>query len=68
MNEHLFCVDNAVWQALTKEEISATIEGLKELNLYKLPHDGPLIILRLIFTSHHYVEIGLLAADKGDNK
>src|SRR6516162_4244732 len=56
MNKHLFCISPDVWQALSKEEVAATVSGLQEMGLYHLPYDDELI-LRINRTPTCYEEI-----------
>jgi hypothetical protein len=44
---HIFEIDVDVWEALSEEEISATVEAMKEFGIYKLPFDTGEIIVRV---------------------
>jgi hypothetical protein len=45
MNKHLFILSHEVIQAMTDEEVAATVKGLKTLDLYHLPY--PKVSLRI---------------------
>lgn len=51
---HIFCIGHKIWQALSMEEVAATVDGLRELGLYHLPYDGEIIIR--IFQSASYFQ------------
>jgi len=44
---HIFEIDVDVWEALSEEEISATVEAMKEFGIYKLPFETGEIIVRV---------------------
>lgn len=57
MRPHLFNIDASVWGALSEEEVTATVNGLKDFNLYHLPYDDEDIILRIYHRSNSWSEI-----------
>ncbi len=50
---HIFEVDIDVWEALSEDEINATVEAMKEFGIYKLPFDEGEIIVRVKKARHN---------------
>lgn len=58
--KHVFCIDGNVWSSMSEEEIRATVVGLKEMGLYRLPYDEE-IVLRVMHGGDCYNEINGLS-------
>lgn len=50
MTEHVFEIDIDVWNAIAADEIDATVDAMRELEIYKLPFDEGEIVFRV---RHH---------------
>jgi hypothetical protein len=60
MNEHVFEISKDICDALTAEEVEATVRDLKRLGIYRLPYNDP---IRIIFDLYSWTE---LERDKDD--